>query len=131
MIQKSDESKLNNTQLKKHAKQADDMLAIIPNLNSLQDSDKILAKQILIKIRDTIRSELNLLGTANGDKQKRINVFKIKKIKKNGKLYEYWQSSWRCGRKVHSVYLGTCKKMDREQALKKAKELRRLGLGHK
>jgi hypothetical protein len=41
--------------------------------------------------------------------------------KKGRKRYEYWMASWRRGSKVHDEYLGTCKKMDRQTALEKAR----------
>jgi hypothetical protein len=40
-------------------------------------------------------------------------------------------ASWRRGSKVHNEYLGTCKKMDRQTALKKARRLKAKDLGNK
>ena len=41
---------------------------------------------------------------------------------KGGKTYQYWIASWREAGKVHHVHLGSCKKMDHETAIQKAKE---------
>ena len=44
--------------------------------------------------------------------------------RKGKKKYEYWMASWRRGSKVHNEYLGTCKKLDRETALGKARRIK-------
>jgi hypothetical protein len=42
---------------------------------------------------------------------------------------EYWHATWRHGKKVCNFYLGSCKKLAREQALQKAMKLKAEDLG--
>jgi regulator of replication initiation timing len=53
------------------------------------------------------------------------------KTTKKGELkrYEYWHASWREGSRVRNVYLGSCRKMTREEALQKARSLKADALG--
>jgi hypothetical protein len=61
-----------------------------------------------------------------------LHLWKMEKEfdSRNGrKKYEYWMASRWCGSKVHNEYLGTCKKLDRETALGKAREIKAKDLG--
>jgi regulator of replication initiation timing len=49
---------------------------------------------------------------------------KTKSTKKGSKTYLYWMVSWREGDKVRNVHLGSCRKMDHETALQKARKLK-------
>jgi hypothetical protein len=63
-----------------------------------------------------------------------LHLWKMEKefdSKKGRKKYEYWMASWRRGSKVHNQYLGTCKKMDRQTALEKARGIKAKDLGIK
>ncbi|MFZ3148640.1 MAG: hypothetical protein WA137_06320 [Methanothrix sp.] len=42
---------------------------------------------------------------------------------------QYWMASWREGRKVRNVHLGSCKKVSAEEARAKAHELKAQALG--
>jgi len=56
-----------------------------------------------------------------------LHLWKMEKefdSRKGKKKYEYWMASWRRGSKVHNEYLGTCKKLDRETALGKARRIK-------
>lgn len=48
---------------------------------------------------------------------------------KGGKTYRYWMVSWREGDKVRNVHLGSCKKLDKEAALQKARTMKARALG--
>jgi hypothetical protein len=50
---------------------------------------------------------------------------------KGAKKYEYWMASWREGSKVRNVHLGSCKKLDHQAALQKAKKAKVEALGIK
>ena len=52
----------------------------------------------------------------------------MEKVKK-GKTYQYWMVSWREGDKVRNVHIGSCRKLDREAALQKARAIKRAALG--
>ena len=54
---------------------------------------------------------------------------KAKTTKKGSKTYLYWMASWREGSKVRNVHLGSCKKVDHEAALQKAKTMKAAALG--
>ena len=43
---------------------------------------------------------------------------------KGTKSYPRWIASWREGDKIRTVYLGSCKKIGREEALEKARKLK-------
>ena len=54
---------------------------------------------------------------------------KAKITKKGSKTYLYWMASWREGGKVRNVHLGSCKKLDGEAALQKARRMKAEALG--
>jgi hypothetical protein len=62
-----------------------------------------------------------------------LSVYKVEKKGKKGKTNEYWHATWRHGHEVCNVYLGSCKKLAREQALQKARKMKAedLGIGSK
>lgn len=60
-----------------------------------------------------------------------LSVYRVEKKGKKGKINEYWHATWRHGQKVCNFYLGSCKKLAREQALQKAMKLKAEDLGIK
>jgi hypothetical protein len=54
---------------------------------------------------------------------------KVKSTKEGSQSYFYWMASWREGERVRHVYLGSCRKMDHETALQKARKLKAEALG--
>ncbi len=53
----------------------------------------------------------------------------VKQTKKGEKKYGRWLAGWREGDKVRKVYLGSCSKMNRAEALQKAKKMKAEALG--
>ena len=49
---------------------------------------------------------------------------KTKTTKKGSRSYLYWMANWREGGKVRNVHLGSCKKLDTEAALQKARKVK-------
>lgn len=49
---------------------------------------------------------------------------KVKQSRKGSKTYSYWMASWREGGKTRNVHLGSCKKMDAEEARRKARKMK-------
>jgi len=47
---------------------------------------------------------------------------KIKSSKKDSRSYHYWMATWREKSCTRNVHLGSCAKMDAEQALQKARQ---------
>jgi hypothetical protein len=54
---------------------------------------------------------------------------KVKTTKKGKTTYGYWMASWREGDRVRNVHLGSCAKVDREAARKKARKMKAEALG--
>ena len=54
---------------------------------------------------------------------------KARTTKKGRRTYGYWMASWREGGQVRNVHLGSCRRMDEETALQKARKLKAEGLG--
>jgi hypothetical protein len=53
----------------------------------------------------------------------------IKETKKGKKEYGRWLAGWREGDRVRKVYLGSCRKLSRADALEKAREAKSEALG--
>ena len=54
---------------------------------------------------------------------------KVKDTKKGAKTYTYFMVSWREGKKIRNVYLGSSQKMSLEQAQELARAMKREALG--
>lgn len=98
------------------------------------------AAQVVPEAKDTVErmesEAANALAEADNLKGaarlEDLHLWKMEKesvSKKGKKKYEYWMVSWRRGSKVHNEYLGTCKKLDRETALGKARRIKAAELG--
>jgi len=53
----------------------------------------------------------------------------VKQTKKGERAYYRWVASWREDGRSRKVYVGSCKKMSREEALQKAKAMKAKALG--
>ena len=73
----------------------------------------------------------SLKGAARLEDLNLWQMEKVKTTKKGSKTYLYWMASWREGGKVKHVHLGSCKKLDAEAALQKARELKAAALAIK
>ena len=79
---------------------------------------------------DELKAEAeDLKGAARLEDLTLWQMEKAKTTKKGSKTYLYWMASWREGGKVRNVHLGSCKKMDSEAALQKARKLKAETLG--
>jgi len=98
------------------------------------------AAQVVPEVKDTVeRMESEAASTlAEADnlrdaaRLEDLHLWKMEKefdSRKGKKKYEYWMASWRRGSKVHNEYLGSCKKLDRDTALGKAKSIKAKDLG--
>ena len=54
---------------------------------------------------------------------------KVKDTKKGAKTYTYFMASWREGKRIRNVYLGSSQKMSLEQAQEKAKAIKKEAMG--
>jgi len=61
-----------------------------------------------------------------------LHLWKMERSKdsrKGSKQYEYWMASWREGSKVRNVHIGSCRKLDHQAALQKARKIKAEALG--
>ena len=105
------------------------MIYHLPNCWSLAQS---LPFCVMLRWGDGAGSSpvpLPLKGAARLEDLHLWQMEKIKTTKKGTRSYLYWMASWREGGKVRHVHLGSCKKVDHETALQKARKMKREALG--
>jgi len=74
---------------------------------------------------DELKAEAEALkGAARLEDLTLWQMEKAKTTKKRSKTYLYWMASWREGGKVRNVHLGSCRKVDHEIALQKARKIK-------
>ena len=79
---------------------------------------------------DELKAEAEALeGAARLEDLTLWQMEKAKTTKKGSKTYLYWMASWREGSKIRNVHLGSCKKVDHEAALQKARKMKAEALG--
>jgi len=79
---------------------------------------------------DELKAEAEALkGAARLEDLHLWQMEKSKTTKKGTQSYLYWMASWREGGKVRHVHLGSCRKVDRETALQKARKVKAGALG--
>ena len=79
---------------------------------------------------DSLKAEADALkGAARLEDINLWQMAKEKTTKKGDQTYLYWMASWREGGKVRNVHLGSCKKVDHETALQKARKIKAEALG--
>jgi hypothetical protein len=79
---------------------------------------------------DELKAEAeDLKGAARLEDLHLWQMEKVKSTKKGSKTYHYWMASWREGDKVRNVHLGSCKKLDAEAALQKARKMKAKAIG--
>ena len=84
----------------------------------------------MVSRADELKAEAeDLKGAARLEDLTLWQMEKEKTTKKGDQTYLYWMASWREGGKVRNVHLGSCKKVDHETALQKARKMKREALG--
>ena len=79
---------------------------------------------------DELKAEAeDLKGAARLEDLHLWQMEKVKSTKKGSKTYFYWMASWRVDGKVRNVHIGSCKKVDRETALQKARKMKTEAIG--
>ena len=79
---------------------------------------------------DSLKAEAEAMeGAARLEDINLWQMAKSKTTKKGDQTYLYWMASWREGGKVRHVHLGSCRKVDREIALQKARKMKAGALG--
>lgn len=105
------------------------MIYHLPNCWSLAQS---LPFCVMLRWGDGAGSSpvpLPLKGAARLEDLHLWQMEKIKTTKKGTRSYFYWMASWREAGKVRHVHLGSCRKVDREIALQKARKMKAGALG--
>jgi len=86
--------------------------------------------RILVGQADSLKAEAEALKEAARLEDLHIwQMAKSKTTKKGDQTYLYWMASWREAGKVRHVHLGSCRKVDREIALQKARKMKAGALG--
>jgi len=79
---------------------------------------------------DSLKAEAEAMeGAARLEDINLWQLEKSKSTKKGTQSYLYWMASWREGGKVRNVHLGSCRKVDHETALQKARKVKAEALG--
>ena len=79
---------------------------------------------------DELKAEAEAMeGAARLEDLNLWQMEKEKTTKKGTQTYLYWMASWREGGKVRHVHLGSCRKVDHETALQKARKVKAGALG--
>lgn len=92
--------------------------------------DARLRARELTSHADMLKAEAEALkGAARLEDLHLWQMEKSKTTKKGTRSYFYWMASWREGGKVRHVHLGSCRKVDRETALQKARKVKAGALG--
>ena len=74
---------------------------------------------------DSLKAEAEALkGAARLEDLNLWQMQKAKTTKKGNTIYGYWMASWREGDRVRNVHIGSCKKLDKETALQKARAMK-------
>jgi phage host-nuclease inhibitor protein Gam len=74
---------------------------------------------------DRLRTEAKALkGAARLEDLAVWKLEKVKTTKKGIRSYCYWMATWREGGKTQNVHLGSCEKIDAEEALHKARKMK-------
>lgn len=114
-------------ELRTEAKKLGVILIAARELEGLEDLGSLKAK--LRKRREAAQAEASALKSSGQARLEDLSVFKVKKEMKKGKEHEYWHAAWVVDGKTHNVYLGSCKKMGRKEALEKARKKKAEELG--
>ena len=107
---------------------ARDAKAAMKAVNTL--SDAMEKARALEGQADSLKAEAEAMeGAARLEDINLWQMEKSKSTKKGTQSYLYWMASWREGGKVRNVPLGSCKKVDHETALQKARKVKAEALG--
>lgn len=116
-------------ELRTEAKKLGAALAAARQLADVEDLGDLQAR--LHERQEAAQAEAAALASSGQARLEDLSVFKVKKGMKKGKEHEYWHAAWVIYGKTRNVYLGSCKKMGREEALEKARKKKAEELGIK
>ncbi len=114
-------------ELRAEARKLGAALIAARELEDFDELDDLRAR--LRERRVAVKAEAVALKSSGRARVEDLSVFRVKKEMKKGKEHEYWHAAWMVGGKTRNVYLGSCKKMSREEALQKARRMKAQELG--
>lgn len=93
-----------------------------------------LASEIILDYTQAAQKAISSLQTSQGERKETIkgedqkikedlNVYQ-KKQKQGNSIFSYWQAKWTEKGKIKTAYLGSINKLNREEAWKKARDLK-------
>ena len=108
----------------------EEALALARDAKAAMKADAMEKARALEGQADSLKAEAEAMeGAARLEDINLWQMAKEKTTKKGDQTYLYWMASWREGGKVRNVHLGSCKKVDHETALQKARKMKREALG--
>jgi hypothetical protein len=113
--------------LRTEARKLSAALAAARQLADVEDLADLQAR--LQERQEAAQAEAAALQSSGQARLEDLSVFKAKKEMKKGKEHEYWHAAWVIDGKTRNVYLGSCKKMGRKEALEKARKRKAGELG--
>jgi hypothetical protein len=117
----------NIRQLLAEVKKIDKAITNLPRLHGISAFELNIYKKKLEEDKSRIRAEVEALKPLA--RLEDISIFKVKKPARKKTVQCYWFTSWRMGSKMCNVYLGSCKRIDAEAAMQKARKLKAEALG--
>ncbi len=114
-------------QLRAEARKLSTALVAARELEGLGELGDLKAR--LQERQEATQVEAAVLQSSGRARLEDLSVFKIKKEMKKGKEHEYWHAAWVIDGRTRNVYLGSCKKMGRKEALEKARKMKAGELG--
>ncbi len=114
-------------QLRAEARKLSAALDAARELADVEDLGDLQAR--LQERQETVQAEAAALKSSGQARLEDLSVFVVKKDMKKGKEHEYWHAAWVIEGKTRNVYLGSCKKMGRKEALEKARKKKAEELG--
>lgn len=114
--------------LKTELSRIDSQLKALANLRSQGVKVSDAFDQLAIRRKEAKR-ELEELEASGRARLEDLHIFTVEKETQKGKRNEYWHASWRLGDKVQNVYLGSCRRMNAQDAREKARKLKAKDLG--
>ncbi|GAB6265240.1 MULTISPECIES: hypothetical protein [Methanothrix] len=106
-------------------------MMVLENLTLL---DIVEARDLAIKLERSIiekKDAIRVLKVQARLEDLSVYCVKMEKVVRKGKtkIYTYWYASWRDGRKVKNVYIGSTNNLSYIEALAKARRLKATFLG--
>jgi hypothetical protein len=103
--------------------------ALIATIDLEGQEELAVLRARLREKREAAKAEAAALKSSGRARVEDLSVFRVKKETKTGKEHEYWHAAWMVGGKTRNVYLGSCKKVSREEALARAQKMKAKDLG--